>query len=172
MDGFYDSSIQNSGDITVTSKATQTGESGYANTESYGIYASDFRGFNTDASTIVNTGNIDVSAEADSYNYSNAEAYGIYVSSYGGGEISNSGNIKVNAKSTIVEGDYVWAESYGISTYFQPSEGQNFSINNSGTIEAYINNKLDRDGYSLDISQSVTVTNTGTLKGNIYVEEH
>ncbi len=170
MDGFYDSSIQNSGDITVTSKATQTGESGYANTESYGIYASDFRGFNTDASTIVNTGNIDVLAEADSYNYSNAEAYGIYVSSYGGGEISNSGNIKVNAKSTIVEGDYVWAESYGISAYFQPSEGQNFSINNSGTIEAYINNKLDRDGYSLDISQSVTVTNTGTLKGNIYVE--
>ncbi|MCT7490852.1 hypothetical protein N5T98_07085, partial [Aliarcobacter cryaerophilus] len=173
-DGFYDSSIQNSGDIIVKAKATSTGESGNADAEAHGIYASSFYGYNTDSSTISNIGKIDVLAEADSYNYSNAEAYGIYVSSYGGATIGNSGNIKANAKSTIVEGDSIWAESYGISAFFDPSEGQSFSINNSGIIEAYVDNKLDSDGYSLDISsgypQSVTVTNSGTLKGNIYVD--
>ncbi|WP_066166820.1 autotransporter family protein [Aliarcobacter cryaerophilus] len=172
-DGFYDSSIQNSGDITVKSKATSIGESGNADAEAHGIYADTFQGFNTDSSKIVNIGKIDVLAEADSYNYSNSEAYGIYVSSYGGAKIENSGNIKANAKSTIVEGDSIWAESYGINAYHS-AEGEDFIINNSGTIEAYSNNKLDSDAYSLYISssypQSVTVTNSGTLKGNIYVD--
>ncbi|WP_066218131.1 autotransporter outer membrane beta-barrel domain-containing protein [Aliarcobacter cryaerophilus] len=172
-DGFYDSSIQNSGDITVKSKATSIGESGNADAEAHGIYADTFQGFNTDSSKIVNIGKIDVLAEADSYNYSNSEAYGIYVSSYGGAKIENSGNIKANAKSTIVEGDSIWAESYGINAYHS-AEGEDFIINNSGTIEAYSNNKLDSDAYSLYISssypQSVIVTNSGTLKGNIYVE--
>ena len=179
-DGFYDSTIENSGDITVTAKAAQTGEkSGYASSNTSGICVYDFG----EDSRIVNSGNIDVSAEANSYNYSYAEAYGIYVSSEGTGIIENSGNIKVNAKSTIVDENSsgILAESYGISVAAYQN-GQDLSIINSSSIEAYVDNKLDRDGYSLYINNSpylyinnspqssnFTVTNSGILKGNIYV---
>ncbi|MBD3830038.1 MAG: autotransporter outer membrane beta-barrel domain-containing protein, partial [Arcobacter sp.] len=64
-------------------------------------------------------------------------------------------------------------ESTGIDVdHYSDSD---FVLENTGTIEATINNKLDKNGYALDIdsydySNKVKTINSGTLRGNIEVD--
>ena len=148
--------------ITVNVEATtQTGHS-YA--EAYGINISDF-----EDSTMINNGTIKVTATANSYDYSVANATGISVGYSNIGNFINNGTITVKANTTIAQlGEETDApNANGIFA----NNSDELNLTNTGTIEAYINGMLDEKGKSLNISgDSVTVINSGTLKGNIFVE--
>jgi uncharacterized protein with beta-barrel porin domain len=152
--------------VTATAQGVEDEAFAYA----YGIYLDDFEN-----STLINNGKIDVSATADSYDYTVARANGIFL--YTSGEdsfsnIINNGTIKANAAGTQIEENYYSVKGYGVRVNHLTNG--DFALENSGTIEASINNELDKDGYSLDINSyyydRVTVANSGTLKGNINVE--
>ncbi|WP_419774149.1 autotransporter domain-containing protein [Halarcobacter sp.] len=98
-------------------------------------------------STLSNYGEIDVSG----YTY----AIGIYVNNSTSASTNNSGLIKVNSSTTS-------SGIYGTSNIG--------TINNSGTIIARKNNQRDYDAYSIWIRDNYagTISNTGTLDGNIY----
>ena len=163
------------GDIKVNAEAVNTSDD-EAEAEAHGIYVNDF----TD-STIQNMGNIEVTATANSIDESKAEARGIsvYMDENDVAEITpsitNDGNILVNAKATVsdVEGE-ASAEAYGIIAYIDTEENLTIVNSENSVITALVNDKLDKDGYSLSIPEGgdgvITVTNSGTLRGNLEVE--
>ncbi|RWS45425.1 hypothetical protein CKA55_12915, partial [Arcobacter suis] len=154
-----DSTINNTntGSMNITTIATQDSEEVLA----YGIeIEDDFKN-----SSINNTGEIKVLADTNSYNYGEVLAKAIHVNrdtaESNNSEIINEGTITANAKIKNINHIYGYYRASGI-------DGRISRIENYGTIEAYINDELDRNAYSLNIIS--TVINSGTLKGNMKVE--
>lgn len=163
------STILNQGLIDATSR----------DGSAYGIKVSYNYGgtFTQNNTTIQNDGNISVSAFDSAYgialaaqgtsslikNTGTITAYGMNargINSYGMSDetatINNEGTINVNGTD--------WA--YGIV-----AGGTAGTIDNSGTVNATINNEFDVDAFSINTfsSSGISVTNSGTLNGNIRV---
>lgn len=164
FDELHGSNIQNTGTIKVHSSLT--GE--YNQTHLFGIFTEG----NVSDSTITNSGNILIDGIGTGF----VLAAGIQLDMEAAYEIptvlTNSGNIKVNIDTSNYEDSVTLAA--GISTYNDSNELEIVNEAN-GVIAAYINNELDKNAYSLHLqkgseSGSYNVNNSGTLKGNIFVD--
>lgn len=172
------SEINNEGDLIVKATTTFNGE------DDTGIHtrATGINIYSLDGSSLINnTGKIEVIAQIDTNSdvYAYADAYGIVVDIEDRDltdtkvpKIINTGTITANVivSPSVTRGGI---ESTGIDVdHYSDSD---FVLENTGTIEATINNKLDKNGYALDIdsydySNKVKTINSGTLRGNIEVD--
>ena len=156
--------------LKVTATATST--NGAASAESYGMYLYDSAG-----TQVLNYGTIEVTATADSYNYNTANAMGIMVSTdqftSPSSTITNFGTITAKANISMQDANNR-SVNYGIKV-MNYSENI-FTLENKGTVEAYINDNLDRDAYALYLDRyhylaaDIEASSSGILKGNIFVE--
>lgn len=177
-DYMNNSEINNEGDLIVKATTTFNGEDDTGiHTKATGIYIDYLNG----SSLINNTGKIEVMAQIDTNSdvYAYAYANGIVVDiddldindNYVP-KIINTGTITANVivSPSVTRGGI---ESTGVDVdHYSDSD---FVLENTGTIEATINNKLDKNGYALDIdsyeySTKVKTINSGTLRGNIEVD--
>uniref|UniRef100_UPI0011E01461 hypothetical protein n=1 Tax=Aliarcobacter cryaerophilus TaxID=28198 RepID=UPI0011E01461 len=155
------SHIKNDGIIKVVANAQDID---YSYGEAYGIKAS------ASDSTITNNGDILVEAYGKRGNVSSTKAMGISLGLEESWEIptslTNTG--KISAK-TISSANYT--EAYGVQ--LNTNRNNNFTFINeaNGVIEAYHNSELGINAYSLSLGSggNITVTNRGTLKGNLSV---
>ena len=172
------SNINNEGDLIVKATTTFNGE------DDKGIHtrATGINIYSLDGSSLINnTGKIEVIAQIDTNSdvYAYAYANGIVVdiedmdiNDNNVPKIINTGTITANTivSASVTRGDI---ESTGIDVdHYSDSD---FVLENTGTIEATINNKLDKNGYALDIdsydySNKVKTINSGILRGNIEVD--
>ncbi|WP_181403680.1 autotransporter family protein [Aliarcobacter cryaerophilus] len=155
------SHITNDGIIKVVANAQDID---YSYGEAYGIKAS------ASDSTITNNGDILVEAYGKRGNVSSTKAMGISLGLEESWEmptsLTNTG--KISAK-TISSANYT--EAYGVQLNTNRNNDFTFINEANGVIEAYHNSELGINAYSLSLGSggNITVTNRGTLKGNLSV---
>ena len=174
-DYMNNSQINNEGDLIVKATTTFNGEDDTGiHTKATGIYIDYLNG----SSLINNTGKIEVIAQIDTnsdvyaYAYTDGIAVNVEdsdINDNNAPKIINTGTITANTivSASVTRGNI---KSTGIDVdHYSDSD---FVLENTGTIEATINNKLDKNGYALDIdsydySNKVKIINSGILRGNI-----